>query len=334
MSKRKSATQPRAAAPAPAPEATMPASPPAEAAAVDRAGAQTVLVYESTRSNLRRVEDLLGSLGYRAQLPESADEAMALLGGDTPPDLVLVGLPGGEALTRAVRGRTRERATALVVATSGDTSEGLGLVEQHDADTFVLRPYKRDTLAAVLRAAGAARAERQRRLDVERELADERARLFKHGEADPRTGFYHFEFFKRVLVIELKRARRFGYSLAAALVALDEAALAGLPAGGRGELAAQVARALRAVVRDIDLPVDYADGHFLVFLPYTDLAGAERVGKRLETAVRAAGAGTVSVGIAALKPGAAVSFARLIRDASMALRAAQLKGGGRVVVKG
>jgi len=39
------------------------------------------------------------------------------------------------------------------------------------------------------------------------------------------------------------------------------------------------------------------------------------------------------VGIAALKPGKQVSFAKLVRDASMALRAAQLKGGARVVVK-
>jgi hypothetical protein len=39
------------------------------------------------------------------------------------------------------------------------------------------------------------------------------------------------------------------------------------------------------------------------------------------------------VGISALKQGRAVSFAKLVRDASMALRAAQLKGGARVVVK-
>jgi PleD family two-component response regulator len=87
------------------------------------------------------------------------------------------------------------------------------------------------------------------------------------------------------------------------------------------------------VIRDIDLPVDYADGRFLVFLPYTDLAGAERVGERLEREVRQQGGPTVSVGIAALEKGKGVSFAKLVRDAAMALRAAQLKGGAQVVVK-
>jgi len=80
-----------------------------------------------------------------------------------------------------------------------------------------------------------------------------------------------------------------------------------------------------------------------VFFPATDLAGAGRGGKRLEAGVGqiegVVGQGgvavrpTVSVGIAALKPGKGVSFARLVRDAGMALRAAQLKGGARVVVK-
>jgi diguanylate cyclase (GGDEF)-like protein len=339
MSKRRGGSSVR---PAPqAHEATSPAPPPAEAAALAHAGAHGVLVFESAASNRRRAEELLVSLGYRVELPESADEALRRLEGDAPPDLVVVGLPGGEAVARAIKARSRGRAAALVVACSGETGEALAMVESHGADSFVLRPYKRDTLAAVLRAAAAARGERQRRFELDAELELERSRLLRHGEADPRTGFYHFEFFKRVLVIELKRAKRYGYSLAAALVQLDDASVEGASAAARGELTAQVARALHTVVRDIDLPVDYAEGRFLVFLPYTDLAGAERVGRRIEAAVRrtdgVADGGrqlqpTVSVGIAALKQGG-VSFAKLMRDASMALRAAQLKGGGRVVVK-
>jgi diguanylate cyclase (GGDEF)-like protein len=230
----------------------------------------------------------------------------------------------------------------VLVALSGETADGLRSCDQVVGDSFVLRPYKRDAVAASLRAMATVRFERRRATKLEADLAAERARLLRFGEVDPLTGFPHFEFFKKLLVIELKRARRYGYSLAACLVAQDEAPGPAVSAAAQKQVHAQIARLVRTVIRDIDQPVDYADGHFLVFLPYTDLAGAERVGRRLETAVRAAPpvddggrrvSMTVSVGIAALKKGREVSFARLIRDASTALRAAQLKGGGRVVVR-
>src|SRR5690606_31233972 len=105
---------------------------------------------------------------------------------------------------------------------------------------------------------------------------------------------------------------------------------------------ARVASAIKACVRDVDVAVDYAEDRMLVFLPHTDLAGAERVGKRIARAVATYGAvadgdrtarATVSIGIAASKQGKPVSFARLMRDAGVAVRAAQLQGGGRVVVR-
>jgi PleD family two-component response regulator len=326
---------------------TLPGPPPAEARAVERAGARTVLVFESARGNGRRVDDLLRSLGYRVHLPGSSDEAAALLVGDVQIEVVVLGMPGGEGLVRAVQDGRRRRPLALIVAASSDTAHALGLVEKHGADSFVLRPYKRDAMAAVLRAATVVVDERRARFGLERELGDERTRRARSGEADPHSGFYHFDFFKRVLVLELKRARRHGYALATALVALDRTSPGGAPSGApseapgrnvdpavRADQLAHVAQAVRAVVRDIDLPVDYGAGRLLVFLPYTDLAGAERVGKRIEAAVRQAPIGaTVSVGIAALRAGASVSFAKLVRDATLALRAAELKGGGRVVVK-
>ena len=108
------------------------------------------------------------------------------------------------------------------------------------------------------------------------------------------------------------------------------------------KLRTRVASALVSCVRDIDLPVDFADDRFLVFLPYTDLAGAERAGRRIAAAVNSFGgiqvdgetySISVSIGIAALRVGKPVSFAQIMRDASAAVRASQLKGGGRVVVR-
>ena len=77
------------------------------------------------------------------------------------------------------------------------------------------------------------------------------------------------------------------------------------------------------------------------FLPHTDAKGAAAVGNRIVTEIRACRFKTQgvelmitsSVGIASPKTGTTPSFARLIRNAHTALRAAQLKGGDRAIVR-
>lgn len=316
---------------------------PEERSAIPIPGAQAIslLLCEPGKPNQKRAEELARGFGYRLLLAETVADALKLVRADTPPELVLAGLPDGEPVLHAVRELAGDR-PSTIVALSGESHEGHEACERTGADTFVLRPYRRDALGAVLRAATALRGERRRAVRLESDLARERARLLRYGESDPRTGFPHFEFFKKLLELELKRSRRYGYSLAVCLVCVDEPPLEALSRVARGNVYVAVARRLRGVIRDIDLPVDYADGHFLVFLPYTDLAGARRVGQRVVEIVASAPfedgprrlVATCSVGLSALKPGRQVSFARLIRDANMALRAAQLKGGGRLVAKG
>jgi diguanylate cyclase (GGDEF)-like protein len=338
VSKRRTSSVMPVAAPA---DSTVPTQPPAEAGFAARVASLTALVYETGKSNAKRAEELLASFGFQVVVADDVEEARRHIENGPGVHLVLCGIPGGEAVARAVAARGAER-PALVVTSSGETQAGLAFAETFAADSFALRPYKRDALAAALHAVVALRDERRKAAAYEVEIEELREESRKHGTPDPVSGFHHFEFFKKLLVLELKRARRYGYSLAACLVALDEGRLVGVPTATRSELAGAVAKALRKSVRDIDMPVDYADGHMLVFLPHTDIAGAERVGRRMEEAVRGidgvelqgrALKVTVSVGISALKPGHAVSFAKLVRDAGMALRAAQLKGGARVVVK-
>ncbi len=290
----------------------------------------TVLIAESGKNHAARAIEVVEGLGYRAIL---AAPGVGLA------DIVLAGLPGAEPAARAAREHGDDR-PSLIVAVSGTVEEGLRRSAQLGADAFVLRPYRRDVLAGVLRAAALLRVERRRAAVLAADLETERARPLRFGEVDPATGFPSFDRFHALLLLELKRAKRYGYPLAACLVAVD------LDPGTKlaPALHAQVARTLRAMIRDIDMPVDYADGKFLVLLPYTDLTGAEKLGQRLELAIRGpAGMArsaaakpethTISVGIAALRPGRPVSFARLVHDAAAALRAARLKGGGRVVVR-
>ena len=266
--------------------------------------------------------------------------------------VALVGLPAAEdALAEAEDHRGRRPVT--IASAAGDPVAAASRAHEVGADLVASRPHSLDKLGPVLVAARQLASVRGVASELEGEGAVLRERI-ESWESDPATGFYPFAFFKRVLFMEIKRAKRYGYSLAACLVGIDGAggarpdgegeegdAGAG-PEGEEGDAGAEsdrrtrVAAAIASCIRDIDLPVDVAEDRFLVFLPYTDSEGAERVGARIAATVDYTGAGdgaSVSVGIAALRPGMPVSFARLMRDAGAALRAAQLKGGGRVVTR-
>lgn len=154
---------------------------------------------------------------------------------------------------------------------------------------------------------------------------------------DPVTQFYTFHHFKELLFIEVKRARRYGLPLAVGLVSIDPTpqAIKGIQ---KTQLQQGLALAIRRTLRDIDLPVQYAEEKSLLLMPHTDLFGAVVVAKRIAERVQRATfpdgenwfQPTVSIGVAASAPGQDLSFAELIRRAQVALHVAKDSGGNRV----
>ena len=305
--------------------------------------ATSVALFESAKSHRDRARAAVSALGYTL-LPDGDEDALvAQIVGEAPPEVVLVAWPGGAQIIQACRARRRNR-PVVIVALAGPAATAQSRCSEAGADLLAIRPHSKDSLAGVLQGALALGRERHQVAALEATEDILRARLRRYGEADATTGLQHFDFFKQLLVMELKRAKRFGYSLAACLVALDpwDQDRPEPPLEVLNKLRTRVASAMVSCIRDIDLPVDFGEDRFLAFLPYTDLAGAEQVGRRIAASVKSFGglrvAGhthsmSVSVGISALRPGKPVSFARIMRDASAAVRAAQLKGGGRVVVR-
>ncbi|MDP1826190.1 MAG: diguanylate cyclase [Archangium sp.] len=157
------------------------------------------------------------------------------------------------------------------------------------------------------------------------------------GILDLTTNFYTFAHFKEVLFVEVKRARRYGFPLALALVAFD-------PISGRmdAELQTQLmgglALAIRRSLRDTDYPVQHSPDRVLLLMPHTDLAGslivARRICERVARATLQAGDTivhpTISLGVAAGEPGREYGFSDLVRQAQDGLTAAMSRGGNRV----
>ncbi|MBZ4416759.1 diguanylate cyclase [Myxococcus sp. RHSTA-1-4] len=154
-----------------------------------------------------------------------------------------------------------------------------------------------------------------------------------------------FEFLKRLMLMEVKRSRRYRYPIALLLVELDgfaERAAALAPAARTAALA-EALGLLVAGVRDIDVAVPFADSRFVVFLPHTPRSGALVVAERLcerVGALRGLPGTSASVGVAVSEPPggkgapsgaqAQVSFGSLLKEAGEALRRAQAAGGNRV----
>ena len=247
-------------------------------------------------------------------------------------DAALVALPGGEAVIDAAIALEPSR-PVMIAAIDGVATAAIARAAASGADLATTRPHDVERLAPIVLAAARLHAERGVALSARGSEQVLRAKLEEITDSDARS-LQPFEVFQRVLELEIKRARRYEYSLAVALFAV-EVAPPPPPAGIRGILRARAGNALIHTIRDIDLATQLDHERFLVLLPYTDVTGAAGVGRRVIAAV-AAGDPVVSGGrsfpprvvgaVTGAKPGEALSFAKLMKDATRALEQARRDG--------
>ncbi len=155
---------------------------------------------------------------------------------------------------------------------------------------------------------------------------------------DPFTSFYTFNHFKEIVFVEVKRARRYGFPVAIALIAFDPLNTK-VDRDLHSQLMGGLALAVRRSLRDIDYPVQYGVDRVLLLLPHTDLQGALVVSRRICERVAKASLPlgkqvlrpSISIGVSA---GAAkdgeFSFGDLAARAQTALEGALAAGGNQV----
>lgn len=168
--------------------------------------------------------------------------------------------------------------------------------------------------------------------------ADRRARELAFVAGRRADGAQELAFLKRVLLLEVRRSRRYGYPVSLALVAVDGFA-ARSAALGPADATALLAEVLAVVIgslRDIDLAVPFGEDRLVVLLPHTPSAGALRVAQRLvgklrEHQARNPGGAplTISAGVAGHDGQGTVSFGGLVKRAATALTRAVSEGGDR-----
>jgi diguanylate cyclase (GGDEF)-like protein len=183
---------------------------------------------------------------------------------------------------------------------------------------------------------------RQQREDLERQLADAQRqiadlerRLGLQAGNDPVTGLLNLGRFRAQLDVEVKRTRRHGRPLCAAVLDIDGFRAVNIEHGYAvgDELLTAAGRALGASMRAHDLACRTGADEFAILLPESDLAGAETGMQRVLDELESTSVGPLesiraSIGVAEFDR--AHTASQLLAEAAQGLERARAEGGGRV----
>ncbi len=276
------------------------------------------------------------------QVAHDVDEARQLVS-EARPEVVIAAVTetfDGEQLLRHVRTVAPDIAMILMYP-SIDWELAPGRAQAARADGFLVAPLKKHHLLGMVQAVA-----RLNRLAVQlRELKTQFEQLKRVGGrltfSGPATAASEPDeaFFKKYMLLEIKRSKRYQYPVSMLMVSLDQltthlGTLA--PKFQRAEIRSEALAALLVLLRDIDVALPLPLDRFLVFLPHTPPSGcavvANRVVDRLSKLDSFPG-GAVSVGVASFDPQRTpkepVGFGTLVREATEAMKKAQSEGGNR-----
>ncbi len=275
------------------------------------------------------------------QAAQYLDEAVQLVRAK-PPEVIIAAVSGafdGEVLCAQVRRLNAPVSVLLVYPPEEPRPEARAQAAL--ADGFLVMPLKRATVLNAVQAVGQVRELKERIKALEAEVKALHAR--PRVPLAPKLAFNRADetFFKKYLLLELKRAQRFQYPSALFICEPDGLAEALLrskaPNTPKKVVLEEAAEKLADLLRDIDVVLPFGEERLLAFLPHTAGKGAlvvaRRAVERLATLSTVPGL-TFSIGLAAFDPKATpkdkVSFGGLVREATSALRRARGLGGNAV----
>lgn len=302
-----------------------------------------VLLAEPDEERRGEALSMLRELGAEAQPAVDGAQALQVIEGGGL-DLVICAAEIPTHTAKELCSYAQEFAEArlpfllLVDAGADPRAEQLAI----GADAAIARPLS----AAQLNSLGGlliAKTESDERLS---KLEQENQRLSRSLEEiqhpNPERRLFRFDLFKQVIVMEVKKARRYGFPLALLLLEIDKyGEIAGwLSPEQRDNLFALLHKAVVRDIRDIDIPVLFAEQKILVVMPHTPLDGAMVVADRIREHVKKVKPPSsltqivlsASVAVASTAGGGDTSFGKIVQQAMRGLKEASIKGGDLVVV--
>ncbi|MCX7958690.1 MAG: GGDEF domain-containing protein, partial [Deltaproteobacteria bacterium] len=220
-------------------------------------------------------------------------------------------------------------------------SDAEKIFSESGADSFITQPVRKSGLLAAVRLLLEIKRLKTDISSMTDEINKLKIFLNKAQGTEPVTNFYNFEFFKKVLSIELKRAQRYNFPLSIMVCAIDnyENICESLKEAERNSLILNISMVIRQNIRDLDIPVYYKEGHILIVMPHTGIEGAVTLAERLRAKI----AGfrpeqdtikriTLSIGVAERGESQNISFHDMCKGALSSLEKAKSEGGNRVAI--
>jgi PleD family two-component response regulator len=210
---------------------------------------RSILVFEPHAGSMKRTVSLVEQTGYEPLAATTTDQATAALEEDGLVAVLVSHTPAGVELGQYIREFTCVEAPLGAIVSQSEASPE-GVVAQMAADGFLRRPFTTSTLESFLSIARPLANLRRRLNEVQGSVAELEGRLQRSGLTSARTGFHNFEAVKDLLVVEVRRAKRYGYPLAVLMVGLDPAV--GLEDATRPGLPRDVTAGLGRRDREVD----------------------------------------------------------------------------------
>jgi diguanylate cyclase (GGDEF)-like protein len=306
--------------------------------------ANRVLVIDTNKKRRKRLTTQLQSLHYQVVQTPSIEHALQSFENHEPDVIVCDSRVAKHSLSKFFDYVKEFLSGHIpVVLTVGEKEEAPERIRDKFGATSVIRypivPHKLDNIAHLLSV-----SRLKQRLD---HLQAENRQLRKAGDTkswiDPVTRFYRFDVFKKMIALEAKRAKRYGYPLSILLLAYDNLhrLCEWLDPKQRQTLYTQCRKNISASVRDVDMPLLFAKEKVLVMMSNTSITGAAIVADRVRDRIRCIkppGSRTdlrlsVSISVASTEGDRdRSSFGVLVQKAIQALKEAEGKGGDAVLI--
>lgn len=290
-----------------------------------------ILVADANRAVASELKRHLEGAGIEVEVADSADAAIQRVR-HAMPDLVICAATGLDVSLCQTAKEIVPGLQALLLFEPGEDRNAEERVAAAGADGYLVGPIKRGSLVSCVRLALRVRELARRVGQLEEEAGKRIEAPYDSTSAQPLADF---NFFKRLLLLEVKRARRYRFPLAFLMIGIDHfrEAVESLDKRDQAKMIGRLMATVVESIRGVDLCVLFAEDKLLVYLPHTGRSGGQQVAERLRGRLRETSGPlmTVSIGLAAYEgTGSEVSFGGLLKDASDALKAAQEKGGDRL----
>ncbi|MCX7945348.1 MAG: diguanylate cyclase [Deltaproteobacteria bacterium] len=220
-------------------------------------------------------------------------------------------------------------------------SEAEKIFSSSGADSFITLPIRRTAFISQVNLMLDIRRLKSEVTSLRDEVNKLKIFLTKAQGMEPITNFYNFEFFKKILSIELKRAQRYNFPLSIMVCFIDNYGeiCEKLKESEKNSLILNISMLIRQNIRDLDIPVYYKEGHIMIVMPHTSIEGAVTLAERIRTKVigykpesEAIKRITLSIGVADRGRSENISFFDMCKGALLSLEKAIKDGGNRVAI--